>query len=561
MWRRGRRAASLAYWAISEAVLRLLGRRKPYGVLVLRLKGEIEEQLAESPLFASRRSGGHDFVDLITLLRLARQDAALRGVFVHCSNLHAGWAQIQELRRALIALREAGKKVWFFLSQGGIHDYVLASAAERIILPPAATLDITGLSSEVTFWTGALAKLGIQAELVQLGKFKSAGEAFTRTDMSPEHRQMIEELLDDLYAQVIARIAEGRGFDEDEVRRIVDGGPFLAAEAVERNLVDALAYEDEAEQELRKQCDDLPTIASDAYNVRRRRWAQREAIQRANASLALIHVTGAIKTGENISGPAFAGASGVDTVARALKSVRERDDVAAVVLRVSSPGGSGFASDLIWHDIARTRSTKPVIVSFGDVAASGGYYIGVAGHPVLAEEGTLTGSIGVLAGKAVLRGLYDRVGVRKEVIKRGRNAGLGSEYLPLSEAERERLSTQAQSMYDRFLDVVAGGRTLSRERVAEVAEGRVWSGRQAQQNGLVDRLGGLEDALAEAKRQAGIPVHQPVFVERYPKPSRWWTTARRWTSPVGGLTALSPWVTFIRGERLWTLMPFRIRFF
>jgi len=524
------------------------------------LQGEVEEQPADRPLLNPRRSG-HDFVDLITLLRWARQDPSLRGVFVHCSNLRAGWAQIQELRRCLVALREAGKKVWIYLPQGGIHEYVLATAAERIVLPPAATLDITGLSSEVTFWTGALAKLGVQAEVVQLGKFKSAGEAFTRTEMSAEHRLMVEGLLDDLYAQIIRLIAEGRGVAEDEVRRTVDAGPFLATEAVERGLADALSYEDEAEDELRNLCNGHPTISADAYSARQRRAARRVATQRANASLALIHVTGTIKTGENISGPAFTSASGAESIARTLKAVRERDDVAAIVLRVSSPGGSGFASDLIWHDIARTRSTKPVVVSFGDIAASGGYYIGVAGHPVLAEAGTLTGSIGVLAGKAVLRGLYDRLGVRKEVIQRGRHAGLSSEYLPLDDEERERLSTQAQSMYDRFLDVVAGGRTLRREQVAEVAEGRVWSGRQAQQNGLVDRLGGLEEALAEAKRQAGIPLHEPVFVERYPRPTLWWRTARRWVNPQGGISALRPWLTFLRSERIWALMPFRIRFF
>lgn len=561
MWRRVRRALSLAYWAITEAGLRLLGRRKPYGLLTLRLKGEIEEQLVESPLMSARRSGGHDFVELITLLRWAREDPALRGILLHCSSLRAGWAQIQELRRALLALREAGKKVWVYLPQGGIQEYVLASAAERIVLPPAATLEITGLSSEVTFWTGALAKLGIQADLVQLGKFKSAGEAFTRSEMSPEHRRMVDELLDDLYGQAVARIAEGRRLPEEEVRRIVDSGPFLASEAVANGLADAQAYEDEVEEEMRRLCGDLPAIAENEYSARRRRWVRREAMQRAETSLALVHVNGAIKTGESISGAAFAGASGVDSIARVLKRVRERDDIAAVVLRVSSPGGSGFASDLIWHDVARTRTAKPVIVSFGDIAASGGYYVGVAGHPVLAEEGTLTGSIGVLAGKAVLRGLYDRIGVRKEILKRGRHAGLTSEYIPLSDEERERLSTQAQSMYDRFIDVVAAGRMLSRERVAEVAEGRVWSGRQAQDQGLVDKLGGLEDALAEAKRQAGIPPHQPVFVERYPRPGRWWTAAWRWASPQNELNALASWADALRGERLWAVMPFRLRFF
>jgi protease-4 len=253
-------------------------------------------------MFGGRR-GGHDFVDLLTLLRAARSDPCLQGVFIRCSHLRAGWAQIQELRRCLVGLRDAGKKVWVFLAAGGIHEYVLASAAERIVLPPAATLDITGLSSEVVFWTGALQKLGIEAELVQLGKFKSAGEAFTRTDMSAPHREMIESLIDDLYAQVVERVAQGRRVSEEQIRTIVDGGPFLASEALDHGLVDALAYEDEAEEELRRLCGDFKPISADDYARRRERAARREVARQGKSSLALVHLNGTIKTGDSIAGP------------------------------------------------------------------------------------------------------------------------------------------------------------------------------------------------------------------------------------------------------------------
>lgn len=562
MWRRGRRAVSLAYWSVSEALLRVLGRRKPYAVLRLDLKGEIEEQQSDPP-FLGGRSSSTDFVELLTLLRWAREDPSLQALFVQCTHLRAGWAQIQELRRQLQRVREAGKKVWVFLPGGGIHEYVLASVADRIILPPAATLEIAGLSSEVTFWAGALQKLGIQAELVQLGKFKSAGEAFTRTEMSAPHREMLDGLLDDLYDQVIERVADGRRLPKEEVRRLIDDGPFVATEAVERGLADVLQYADEAEEELQHVCGGLPVISAGAYMVRRRRWARREAARGARPSLALVHVNGAIKSGEGIAGPAIAHACGAAALTRVMKTVRERDDIVAVVLRVSSPGGSGFASDLIWHAVARARSEKPVVVSFGDVAASGGYYIGVAGHPVLAEEGTITGSIGVLAGKAVMRGLYDRLGVHKEVLIRGRHAGMYSEVLPLSGEERERLTTQAQWMYDRFVDIVASGRTLAREKVAAAAEGRVWTGRQAERLGLVDGLGGLEEAFDRAKAAVGIEPQEPIFVERYPRPGRWWMGAWRRTSPGSqlGLEGLRPWLRFLAGERVWAVMPFRIRFF
>lgn len=559
MLRSARRVFSVAYWSASEAVLRLLGRRKPYAVLRLDLKGELEEQRPDTPLFG--RPSGHDFAELIALLRWARQDPALRAVFLHCFHLRAGWAQIQELHRQIWRLREAGKKVWAFLPGGGIREYVLASAADRIILPPAATLQIAGLSSEVTFWTGALRKIGIEADLIQLGRFKSAAETFTRTEMSEPHREMLEALLDDLYAQVVERIATGRRLSAEEVRRLVDEGPFVATEAVQHGLADVLQYADDAEEELRDVCGGLPAIAADAYLARRRRWARREAARKGGASLALVHVNGAIKNGESISGPARARASGAASLTRAMKTVRERDHVAAVVLRVSSPGGSGFASDLIWHAVAATRNDKPVVVSLGDVAASGGYYVGVAGHPVLAEEGTITGSIGVLAGKAILRDLYQRLGLRKEVLTRGRHAGLYSEVLPLTGPERERLSKQAEWMYERFLEVVAAGRALQREKVGAAAEGRVWTGRQAQQMGLVDKLGGLEEAFDQARQIAGIAADEPVLIERYPQALRWWSSVWKHASPSSQAKVLRSWMEFVSAERLWAIMPFRLRFF
>jgi protease-4 len=236
--------------------------------------------------------------------------------------------------------------------------------------------------------------------------------------------------------------------------------------------------------------------------------------------------------------------------------------VASVVVRIASPGGSGLASDLIWRAVGRLRARKPVVVSLGDVAASGGYYIAAAGAPVFAQPGTITGSIGVIAGKANLFALYQKVGITKELVSRGQHAALYSDYFPLGPAERERLETEARGFYDDFLDKVAAGRRLARDAVAQVAEGRVWTGRQALAHGLVDQMGGLDEAIAEAKALAGIPRTDPVPVMRLPRPPRLWRLPLHLLSGGSRLEApWRPWLSVLRRDRIWALLPFHLRFF
>jgi protease-4 len=561
MWSQARRYGALAFWSASEAVLRLLGRRAPYGILKFDLAGELPEQPVEYRLLGLPRRSRDDYFKLIAVLRWAREDPQLRAVFVRCGDLRTGWAKVQEIRRSLAALRGAGKIVWVYLTHAGIHEYVLASVADWVVLAPAGTLAVAGLSSEVTFIAGALRKLGVEPELIQMGKYKSAAEVFTRTDMSEPHREMVEGLVQDLYAQVVDLIADGRHIDPAQARVWLDRGPFVARDAARDGLVDALGYEDEAEEQLRAQCGDAATIELPDYFARRSRAVRRIVLRRNRAAVGLLHISGTVKTGESIPGPDAASACGAASVAQDLAQLRERNDIAAVVLRVSSPGGSGLASDLIWHEVVRTRQRKPVVVSFGDVAASGGYYIGVAGNPVIAEGGTITGSIGVLAGKALLRGLYEHLGVTKQVVTRGRHAALYSDYIPLGDEERQLLESEAEFFYTDFVSKVAAGRRLSQEAVAVAAEGRVWTGRQAHGLGLVDQLGGLERALDEAKVLAGLSPDELVRIERYPKPKRLWKVSLQLNPPHSRLSALLPWFRFVVGERVWAVLPFDFRFF
>lgn len=565
MWRALRRGVLLGFLAAYERVLSLLGRRGPYGVLTVELGGDLAEEGGEQRLFGLVRRAATDYLSHLSLLRWARDDARVTGVLIRSAGLDIGWARLQGLRRAVQALRAAGKRVWVHLDHAGVHEYYLASAAERVSLAPSATLDVAGLSSEAVFLLDALEKVGVEADVVQMGRYKAAAEMFTRRDMSAPHREMIESLVDDLYGQLVDGVAAGRDMEPADVRALVDRGPFVAREALEAKLVDALCYGDEAETSLAEACGGAPIIDRPAYARRRGGEIRRQVLRAGRGTLALLTATGTIKGGESIPGVESARAVGAATVAAALKDLRERDDVRAVVLRVASPGGSGAASDSMWREITRTREKKPVVVSLGDVAASGGYYVALAGGPVFAEAGTITGSIGVIAGRANLRKLYDRVGVAKEMVSRGRNAAIFSDYVPLDEGARERIRAEAETFYRDFVVKVAAARRLSPEAAEAAAEGRVWTGRQAWTRGLVDELGGLEEAIAAAKALIGVPPEEPIAIEKYPRARRLWKLSVDLNLPaqgslanlLGGLRGLG----FILRDRVWAVLPFDLRFF
>ena len=565
MWRTVRRLVAVGFISVSEWILARFGRRKPYGVLTVELAGDIAEDGTEQRLFGFLRRQTSDYLGLVTLLRWARDDANLVGVLIRVDDLDANWARLQGLRRSIERLRAAGKRVWVHLERAGVREYYLASAAEQISLTPAATLDVTGLSSEAVFVFDALEKIGIRADVVQMGRYKSAGEMFTRRDMSAPHREMLESLVEDLYAQLAEAVAAGRNLDPALLRDLLGRGPFVPSEARELGLIDAIDHADELEKRLVDACGGVATIDRTAYGVRRGRTMRREALRRQRAAFALLHIGGTIKPGESVPGLGGARATGSATVAAALEQVRKRDDINALIVRVASPGGSVLGSDLIWRELARTRETKPVIVSFGDVAASGGYYVALAGNSVLAEAGTITGSIGVIAGRASLRGLYDRIGVSKTLISRGRNAALYSDYAELDDDGRARIHVQAESFYRDFVAKVASARGLSTDAVGAVAEGRVWTGRQALERGLVDELGGLEEAFAAAKRAANLAADEPVSVERFPKPRRLWKVSVDLNLPNQGafadLLGAIPSLRFLLRERVWAVLPFHLRFF
>ncbi|MBI3301066.1 MAG: signal peptide peptidase SppA [Deltaproteobacteria bacterium] len=538
-----------------DLLARACGRRGAYNTLRLDLSGSLPEE-GVSSLAVLWRAPGMDFLTLTSLLRWAREDEHLKAVVVTLADLDAGWARLQGLRRSLLALRQAGKQVWVHLTEGSTREYYLASAADTIVLAPAGHLAVTGLAAETLFFKGALDKLGIEAQVHQAGQYKAAGEPFTRESMSGPHREMLEGLLDDLYGQIVDGIALARNKSKAEVQELIDQGLFLAREALAAGLVDHVGYEDEVPALLEAKIGPVQIIEAGPYRRRRGRALRRQLLREEPRKIALVTVGGPIKRGETVDGPEGTRAVGSTSFARDLKRVREDQGVTAVVVRVASPGGSGVASDLMWHELLRTREHKPVIVSMGDVAASGGYYLALAGDKVFAEEGTITGSIGVIAGKAVLRDLYTNLGVGKEILTRGRRAALFSDYLAFAPPERERLDFEIQAFYQDFVEKVARCRSLTPDAVEPSAQGRVWSGRQAWTRGLVDAMGGIEEALAEAKRRAGLPAERPVVIERVPKPqSLWRLSSLRRLVP---RTSATPW--WWARERVWAILPISLRF-
>ena len=555
MLKRLTRSVFLAGLRGKDLVTRIFRRQPEYNTLGLSLHGTLPEG-AQLSLASLWHGGGFDFLTCTTLLRWACDDNHIQAVVLTIADLDIGWARLQSLRRSLLALRAAKKQVWVFLTEGGMREYYLASAANTILIAPAGHLSITGLAAETVFFKGTLDKLGIEAQVHQAGQYKAAGEPFTRESMSEAHREMLNGLLDDLYGQIVEDIAHARQKNLHAVRELIDQGLFMAREALEAGLVDHVAYEDEIPTLLESKLNPVHVITTEDYLHLRKRELRRTLLATDPKKIALVTVDGAIKRGESRDGGSGGHAVGSTSFAADIKQVREDESVAALVVRVVSPGGSGLASDLMWRELMRTREKKPVIISMGDVAASGGYYLALAGDKVFAENGTITGSIGVIAGKAVLHDLYTKVGVTKEILTRGQRAALFSDYQAFSPQERERLDSEILSFYRDFFEKVATCRSLSLEAVEPNAQGRVWTGRQAWVRGLVDEIGGIEEALVEAKKRLRIPTDRPVIIERFPKPPSLWRIPKLIRAIPR--RSSSPW--WWTQERVWAIMPVSLRF-
>jgi protease-4 len=492
-------------------------------VLVLKVEGALPDY-TNADEFSSRFFGGetNTLSSLLLQLRKAKADKRVGAVLLDVGMLGAGWAKAEEIRDAVADFRKSGKPIYAYMEFGGDKEYYVTTAAERIYVPPIGDLFVNGLAAESMHFKGTFDKLGIYWDSYQIEKYKTAPESFTRKDMSEGERETLNALLDGIFNRYVSEVAEARHKSVEDINALVNEAPHNARAAAEAGLIDGALYREQVESELKKRLgykDDekLRKISTAEY---RRVSATSLGLNQGEA-IAVIFASGPIEPGRSNDG-SFGGdqSIGSDTVVKAINDARDNKEVKAIVLRVDSPGGVTYPSDLIWAAIEEAKKKKPVVVSMSDLAASGGYYISMGANKIVAEPLTLTGSIGVYAYKPVVKGFYDWIGVTSEYVMRGKNAGLYRETDKFSDDERKKFEGSIQNFYwNQFLPKVAEGRHFQNvEAVNEVARGRVWTGAEGKERGLVDEFGGLDRAVEVAKELAKIPTDKGVRRVVYPTP-------------------------------------------
>jgi protease-4 len=489
-------------------------------VLVLSVSGPLPDYVPDDPL--RKLFGGPDqsLSSLVMQFKKAKVDKRITAILLDINGSGAGWGKSEEIRDAITDFRSSGKPVYAYMEYGMNKEYYIATACDKIYVAPPGELFITGLAADVMFFRGSLDKLGVYPDIFQIGKYKSAGDTFTQKQMTDAHRQYVNELLDDFYNRFIETTGKARGKSVEEMKALIDKAPYNARSAKAAGLIDGAAYRDEVDKELKKllgykESEDLRLVRGSEY---RQVDAQSLGLNKGDR-IAVIYATGDIGSGRSENSPSGDQSIGSDTLSRAVRDAAADKTIKAIVMRVDSPGGSSLASDIIWHAVDEARQKKPVVVSMSDVAASGGYYISACANKIVAEPSTVTGSIGVVAGKPVMKGLYDWLGITNEYVLRGKNSGLFRETEKFSDTERAKFEEWIKATYyEDFLPKVAQGRNKSAQDVDSVGQGRVWTGAQAKNNGLIDEFGGLDRAIEIAKGLAKIPADKTVQRVIFPYP-------------------------------------------
>jgi protease IV len=480
--------------------------------LVLKLEGEVPERLpAEIPIPLLQNQTPLSVEQVWDTFRKAAADPRIRGILFEPRGLDIGWAKMQEIHDEILQFKKSGKPIITYLHGPSGREYYLASATDKIFISPEDSLDLKGLRVESMYFKDTLDKIGVKADVVHAGKYKDAGDILTQTSMSPETREVLNDILDQYYGNLIATVAQDRKKQPDAVRALIDDGPFLARDAASDGLIDALGYEDQAvaEMQTRLKQTELKKVSSKAY------LKVPPSSSGTGRRIALVVGQGMITQGtgnETADDESFTGAGFI----KLLKQVENDSSIQGVILRIDSPGGDAVASDDILHEARNLSKKKPMVISMSDEAASGGYYVAVTGDPILAYPNTLTGSIGVIFARLNLHGLYDKIGVNKQLLSRGRYADIDSDYAPMSEDERKKITGQIDAFYRAFVGHVADGRKKPFDQIEPLAQGRVWLGAQAKQNGLVDQLGGLDRAIEVLKQQAHMSPSDRVTLVPYP---------------------------------------------
>jgi protease-4 len=594
LFRRCLWAASLCLFFCAGPEAPLFAAEKAVANLAhIRLHGDLDETpVAADPIFGS---SAENFKAKLDRIKKAKDDAAIQGLYLQIDGVQIGWGKLDELRRAIADFRAAGKKAFAYLESGEGKDYLVAVACDEVCVPEGGWLMLTGVRGGVTFFKDLFEKVGIQADMLQMGDFKGAAEPFTRNSMSAPFRKQFESVLDDYYenslVDLIVRSRPGKKWTPAHVKKLIDQGPFTAKASLAAGLIDRIAYADQLNDSFKKTLEAERVVVKRNYGQSKsddldfsnpfallKLLAPPKAAVSFKSKIAVIYATGVIVHGKGSDGIFGSESTGSTTMVEAIRQAERDKTVKAIVLRVDSPGGSALASDLIWNEL--NRSKKPVIASMSDTAASGGYYISMAARKIYAEPGTLTGSIGVVGGKLVLGGLEDKIGLKTEVIQRGANASILSSVSPFNESERKAMTALMKDVYDQFLDkAIQGrkkaGREMTLADLEKLAGGRIWTGRQAKEKGLIDELGTLDDAIAAAKELAGEKKDADLELLILPKPrsfienlieSKADTQTRlsmglsnlRGLPEIAGKLRMIEGLIQLKGEPVWMILPHRI---
>lgn len=483
--------------------------RRHHQVVVLDLAGRLPER-PTTVFFGPRTS---TFTELLVALDSLRDDARVEAVLLKLRGLEVGWAQAQELRNALAALQTAGKKIVCHVTDTDTRELYIAAQADHVVAHPGAAVMLTGLSLTRTFLRGGLDKLGIEAQFVAIGDYKSYPETFTRYESSEPAREARERILDVLYGQVLAGLAAGRNVSVDDARGLVDGGPYIASEARDRGIVDAVAFDDELEGVVAELLGHPAVLRDDWFerHERRRGWGPKE-------KLAVVPIQGTLVPGTSLHIPFFGiHFAGSETLREAIAQAADDPNVVAILLRIDSGGGAALAAERVRRAVTKAREKKPVIASLVNVAASGGYDIATAAAEIVASRATVTGSIGIFVGKFVVKGLFEKLGIRREVSERGAHASLRSLDEPWDESEIARVRAGLEAAYRAFIANVAEGRNMEPGEVEKVAGGRVWIGTDALEHRLVDADTGFAGALGAVNRALGRPEDHRYGLRFFPR--------------------------------------------
>ena len=483
-------------------------------VLVLSVSGDLPDYIPEDPIAkALGMNKGQSFTALMTQLRKAKIDNRVQAVLLDISFPGIGWGKADELRDAVKDFKASGKPVYAFMQLGMNKEYYIATAADKIFVPPSGDLYVNGFAAEAMFYKGSLDKLGVEADVIQIGpKYKNAPDQYTKKEMGEGQREVMNAVLDEYWGRFTGGIAESRKKSVEDVQELIDSAPYNANQAKELGLIDNAIYKEQVYEELKNRLgykvdDKLRTIRGGEY-----RDIPSDSVGLNNGErVAVIYASGAINVGRSNDSPFGGSMVGADTIVDAVNDAANDASIKAIVLRVDSPGGSALASDLMWYALENAKAKKPVVVSMSDVAASGGYYISCNANKIVAEPSTITGSIGVFLGKPVVKGLYDWLGISNEYVTRGKNSGIFRETVKWTPEERTKMEEGANNIYfNNFIPKVAKGRNMDAEQANSLGQGRVWTGTQAKANGLIDEFGGLEKAIDIAKELANLPADKDV---------------------------------------------------